>query len=326
MDIVLAVVPFVLVSVLGLGYGYISSKGQFCMNSGFSNTTRTGDFTKLKSFLLVILIQLAAISLLFSSSFSLGDNQSQVLAVGSQMSLLASVLGGFIFGISMYFAGGCGAGLFYKIGEKNKGAIIAIIGFALGIYFVQQSGVFLAIEWLRDYTIKQPVVFDSSNSTLSMVVFIGAILGIFALLYFSKNEKPLGAQWGWKHTGMAMALVFLVAWWSIITYLPSFRMGIVPGIQSSLNGVVSASVIFVIAIALGAFAVNPRKKASKWPSKEVLFKRFGGGLGLGLSAVLAGGCTLGHGLTLSPLLAVASLASIAAMYASSAMVGFLTRK
>jgi len=48
-------VMIIVALVVGFIYGYISVKGQFCMNSGFSNVVRSKDTTKLKSFLLAIL-------------------------------------------------------------------------------------------------------------------------------------------------------------------------------------------------------------------------------------------------------------------------------
>ena len=51
---------------------------------------------------------------------------------------------------------------------------------------------------------------------------------------------------------------------------------------------------------------------------------FAGGIGLGVGASLAAGCTVGHGLTGVPLLAPGSIVTLAAIFAGSALTGYYT--
>ena len=58
--------------LLGGTYGYLSSRGQFCMNSGFSNVSRYKDTTKLKAYILAILVQAVSLPILFLFREQLG--------------------------------------------------------------------------------------------------------------------------------------------------------------------------------------------------------------------------------------------------------------
>ena len=61
------------------------------------------------------------------------------------------------------------------------------------------------------------------------------------------------------------------------------------------------------------------------PKKELIFKRFFGGLGLGVSGSIAAGCTVGHGLTFAPLLGIGSLVATLFIFLGSGLVGYLTK-
>ena len=108
---------FILFSALLIGflYGSISVKGQFCMNSGFSNVVRQRDTTKLKSFIAAILVQMMLLPFLFTLLYTNDTTHYLVANIGlPPLFLIASALGGFIFGVMMYYSGGCGAGIFFK--------------------------------------------------------------------------------------------------------------------------------------------------------------------------------------------------------------------
>ncbi len=97
--------------IIGFAYGSVSVKGQFCMNSGFSNVIRHKDTTKLKSFISAILIQMLVLPLLFTCLYLYEPTTKLVADIGMPpLFLIGSAVGGFLFGIFMYHTAGCGAG------------------------------------------------------------------------------------------------------------------------------------------------------------------------------------------------------------------------
>jgi uncharacterized membrane protein YedE/YeeE len=62
------------------------------------------------------------------------------------------------------------------------------------------------------------------------------------------------------------------------------------------------------------------------PSSAALLKRFAGGLGLGIGASVAGGCTVGQGLTGLALLAPSSFVVMGAIFAGSTGAALVARR
>jgi uncharacterized membrane protein YedE/YeeE len=46
---------------------------------------------------------------------------------------IANIVGGYVFGLGIVMVGGCGSGVWYKIGEGQFNSLIAVIGFFIGI-------------------------------------------------------------------------------------------------------------------------------------------------------------------------------------------------
>ena len=101
-----------------------------------------------------------------------------------------------------------------------------------------------------------------------------------------------------------------------------------PLLADPVGRVMSWDVLFVLGIPLGAF-IAARRSGPVTTSKvsaASASKHFAGGLGLGVGASLAAGCTVGHGLTGVPLLAPGSLLAIVSIFAGSAITSLWTQR
>ncbi len=314
---------------LGLIYGYISVKGQFCMNSGFSNVFRKKDTTKLRSFVSAILIQAMVLPLLFVGIYQ-ADSTSILSNVGfPPLYLIGSIVGGYLFGILMYYTAGCGAGIFYKIGERNSGAVLAAIGFITGVYLTEK-GIMKFIREISHETVlinQQPIWKMESPLLMAGGVSVVSILLLF-WLHRRTDNKPAGAVWGWKKTGIAIGVIGIVTWIVALLVKSPFGMAIIPGAIDIVDLRLTWALLFVLGLPLGAFASSWKNKKKKfdWPPLSIVPKRLLGGLGLGISGSVAAGCTVGHGLTFVPLLGFGSLVAIFFIFLGSGTIGYLTRK
>jgi hypothetical protein len=315
---------------LGFLYGLISVKGQFCMNSGFSNVVRDQDTTKLKSFAIAILIQMFVMPLLITFLYLNESTTYLVTNIGlPPLFLIGTAIGGFLFGVFMYYTAGCGAGIFYKIGEKNTGAVIAVVGFILGIYLTEK-GFLKVIREMTQSSLsfdQQPIWKMSSPLMIVSIVSLFAITGLFLLLKRT-DKKPGNASWGWKKTGILVGLTGVLGWVSAIFSQSPYGMAIIPGVINLVDLQYSWGLMFVIGIPIGSFwsTRNDQNKRFVIPNANIFGKRLLGGLGLGISGSVAAGCTVGHGLTFSPLLGIGSMVGILFIFLGSGLVGFLTRK
>ena len=315
---------------IGLAYGYVSVKGQFCMNSGFSNVFRQNDTTKLKSFMAAILVQMLVLPLLFSSLYLYEPTRYLVGNIAlPPLFLIGSAVGGFLFGVFMHYTAGCGAGIFYKIGEKNTGAVIAVIGFIAGIYLTEKGVLKFIREAAQSITFynQKPVWLGSSPMILAIAATLVAAV-LLLLLYRNKDNKPGGAVWGWKKTGISIGLIGVIGWISAILASNTFGLAIIPGALDMVKFNYTWGLLFVTGIPLGAFWSMRKNKEKQFtiPKANIIAKRLLGGLGLGISGSIAAGCTVGHGLTFVPLLGAGSLVAIVFIFMGSGLMGYLTRK
>ncbi len=316
--------------IIGAMYGYTSVRGQFCMNSGFSNVIRQKDFTKLKSFATAILVQMLVLPFLFAILYLYEPSRILVSAIGlPPLFLIGSAIGGLFFGIFMYYAAGCGAGIFYKIGEKNLGALIATLGFAIGIYITEKGILKVIRETSQNIIVIDQQPFWKGGSALIFACIITLTSAVILFLLFkNKDEKPKGAIWGWKKTGLIIGVIGTLGWILALLSNSPYSMAIIPGIMDAIDFNYSWGVLFVIGILLGSFYSTRNDKSKRFiiPKYNIIFKRLFGGFGLGISGSIAAGCTVGHGLAFTPLLGIGSLISTLFIFIGSGLVGYLTRK
>ena len=110
--------------LVGSGYGYIAQRGAFCMNSGFRSAVTERNTTKVKAYGLAIALQMLGVPLVFALGLS-SPTYPAMFPIGA-------VVGGLLFGASMRWAGGCAAGVWYKVGSGSLGALTAVLGMAVG--------------------------------------------------------------------------------------------------------------------------------------------------------------------------------------------------
>lgn len=323
-------ISFTIISALVIGfiYGSISVKGQFCLNSGFSNVVRKKDYTKLKSFIAAILVQMMVLPLLFTLLYINDSTHYLVSNIGlPPLFLIASALGGFIFGLMMYYSGGCGAGIFFKIGEKKADAIFASLGFIIGVYLTEKGFLSFIKSSTQSWVLynQQPIWQYNSPIIASFIVFMLSGVGLFFLLK-TKDSIPGGAQWGWKKTGIAVGTIGIIGWVSALGAKMTYGMNIMAGTIDMVDLAYTWPLMFVVGIPLGAFWVarNTERKFTL-PKGNIIPKRLFGGFGLGVSGSIAAGCTVGHGLTFAPLLAIGSFVAVLFIFLGSGLVGYLTR-
>lgn len=281
------------------------------MNSGFRVAVADGNMTKVKSYVLAIALQMLALPFVFALGLSSPTYPA--------MFPLGAILGGVLFGASMRWAGGCAAGVWYKIGAGSLGAFAAMLGMALGAAALEVG----PLVGLR--TSIQSAGPSVESAPFGAVWSWAPVAGVLLILVLWRAAPGRAGAWSWQRTGVLMGLLGIVAWPLSTLAARDFGMAVVPGTVSllaePLRRFLSWDVMFVLGIPLGAFVAARRTgpiTASRVSPMDAA-KHFTGGLGLGVGASLAAGCTVGHGLTGVPLLAPGSILAILAIFAGSAL-------
>jgi hypothetical protein len=288
------------------------------MNSGFRMVVTERNTTKVKSYVLAIALQMLVVPLVFAAGLS-SPTYPAMFPIGA-------VLGGLLFGASMRWAGGCAAGVWYKVGSGSLGALTAVLGMAIGAAAFE-LGPFVGLR-----TAVQSAGPSVSNAPLQTLWAWAPVAGLVLVAVLWKAAPGQAGAWSWRRTGIAMGVVGIIAWPLSSLAARDFGMAVVPGTVSLLadpvRHLMSWDVLFVLGIPLGAFIAARRSgpvTASK-VSAASASKHFAGGLGLGVGASLAAGCTVGHGLTGVPLLAPGSMLAIVSIFAGSAITSLWAQR
>ena len=302
--------------VVGTIFGYGAQRGAFCMNSGFRGAIE-GDWTKLKALALAVAVQLLLLPAIFATR----------LARPADLPLapVAAVVGGVLFGLSMRWAGGCAAGVWYKLGAGDAGALLAILGMALGA-LASDSGPLAGVR----LSLQQA----APNVAPWRPPFLASVAaGVFLLLALGRLAPGRAGAWTWRRTGLWIGATAALAWPVSAATGRDFGLAVVPGTTGLLAATAGRALpiwdgLLVLGVLIGGWlaARQSGPVALRAPNSAALLRRFAGGLGLGIGASIASGCTVGQGLTGLALLAPSSFVVMASIFAGSAVATLLARR
>ena len=334
--------------IMGLSLGFILQRGRFCLNSAFRDIIFIKDVDLFRAYLLCMVVALIGTNLLEDTGLIMRFDPGVGHFVSSGLLRqnfvpVANILGGFLFGLGIVLAGGCASGIVYRLGEGQIAALVAIVGFFFGVAMTTDGMLSPVRNYLKSYHVN---IFGVSNP--SFWDFFGhgpvakwttiAILSIAVLAYVFKGKPSFGKNgrgYSWGLTGVLIGLLTIAAWEisSIFGGMPR-GLAITTPIRELFNSMLTNSthspfkefsflgifrgtwgVFFIFAVPLGAAVSSLGLKEFQWkvpPAKEILTVFFGSIL-MGIGAVIAGGCNLGHGITGMSTGSVASLVAISSI-------------
>lgn len=321
---------------LGLGLGFILQRGRFCLNSAFRDIIFVQDLTLFRAYLLAIVIAIVGSNLL--EDFGL---LSTTGLLRQNFVPMANVLGGFLFGVGIVLAGGCASGIVYRLGEGQVSALIGTIGFFFGVVMTLSGMLSPVHAFLKSYSIeifghRNPALWDlfgggETAKWITIAVFCTAAL-IFVIKGKPAFKNGRGKGYTWAFTGALIGVLTISAWW-VSSYFGGVPRGLAittplrelfssvlyksshsPFPEFSFLGIFKGTwgVFFILAVPLGAFISAKGLKEFTWkipPAKEFMTVFFGSIL-MGIGAVIAGGCNLGHGVTGVSTMAISSFVTI----------------
>lgn len=275
------------------------------MLSAFYQVTTGRAPNLLRAYLLAVLIQMPFVNLL--AQYDL------IEAPIAPFYGLATVAAGFVFGLGMVLAVGCAGAVFYRAGEGKLDYVFSISTYALAAWAANQ---WLVVP-IREF-------FGGANPRLTLHTaltvdrwLVVAMIVIGVALWLLRGRQHIGTdRWDWWRTGIALGVVGIGAWvTSTISGRPS-GLGTMVGSTNLaalvLEHDVSAlnwNLFFIAGIPIGSFIASSRH--GKSPGKPFRFERIpqalAGGFLMGLSASIAGGDNILHGLSGVPVLAVSSI-------------------
>ncbi len=300
--------------IVGLIFGFVLQRTRFCMTGGFRDMYIAKNNRLFYAFLIAILIQSIGVLWLIQ--------QGVVSLPYKDYSVLGVIVGSFLFGIGIIFAGGCATGTWYRAGEGLIGSWIALLMYMLSAAMMKYGVLTPLYEWFNRYWIVNEDM--AASLGVSVWLLVGLLATVVAVILIRTLKKPkiqvasLPARYtGIKHyllekryhvfiAGIAVGLIGLIAWplsestgrvggLGITTPSADIISFFVTGDQSKLNW----GVFLVLGIFVGSYLAARLTHEFKWrlPDVKTIQASFFGGLLMGVGAAWAGGCTIGNGLT-----------------------------
>ncbi len=302
--------------LVGVAFGYGAQRGAFCMSSGLRGVIE-GEWTKVKALGLAVAIQLLLLPIVFGSGLA--------HSVELPLKPTAAIVGGALFGAAMRWAGGCAAGVWYKLGAGDVGALLAVLGMGLGAT-AADMGPLLTLRLSLQEAVA-PAGSWMPPPLVSLATGLALVAGLARV-----SDSRAGA-WSWRRTGLWIGLTATIAWPISAVAGRDFGLAVVPGTTGLLAAVSGRGfpvwdLLLVLGILIGGWlaARAGAPVVLGAPKSAVLLKRLAGGLGLGVGASIASGCTVGQGLTGLALLAPSSGLVMASIFAGSAATALVGRR
>jgi len=343
--------------LIGLMFGWALQRGRFCVNSAFREILFQ-DYTMFRAYALAVVVAIIGANL-FEDMGWLGTMDNGTFVAGSLYRQAfvpwANVIGGYIFGMGIVLAGGCGSGILYRVGEGNLAYVLAVCGFFFGIVITKFGFLKPVYEWM---IAPERVIWLGEDTVPTLYNIVGVnkwiVVAVISapLLYFVYQGKPFKKAkkgYAWWMVGAMVGVIAVLAFWASAYYggrarglsftgpVREFFLAVffgdskAPASESlSLLGITfSWSSLYVLAVPIGGFlsAKLLQEFKLKVSPPDEMVKVMLGGFMMGIGAQIGGGCNIGHSLTGVATLAVSSwVANLFIILGNWTMVYFLLIK
>jgi uncharacterized membrane protein YedE/YeeE len=328
---------------IGIVFGAVVNKTNFCTMGAVSDWVNMGDKNRLRAWFLAIGVAMVVSQAM--QAFGLFE-LNQAIYLTTNFGWLGYLLGGFLFGIGMTLASGCGQRTLVRVGGGNLKSLVVMLFLGLTAYMTVRGLLALvrvnAIEvtniklGTEDQGIGTLVASAAGlENTVAVSWIVAAVLGGGLIAYalssaafrHSFNDMLAGIvigliiPAGWYVTGVIgfddfepvrfESYTFVAPTGESLQYLMTFT-------GSTINFGISA----VFGVILGSFiyAALARKFRFEYFTRlDDMVRHILGGMLMGFGGVLALGCTIGQGITGMSTLALGSLMALVSIVFGSAL-------
>ena len=332
--------------LVAVAFGAIANKTNFCTMGAVSDWVFLDDKNRLRAWFLAIGIAVLGSQFLQSQGhIDLGKS----IYLAANFGWLGHALGGFLFGVGMTLAGGCGQRTLVRVGSGNLKSLVVLLMMAITAYMtlrgllaplrinvVEATNLDLAARNIPNQGIATLLraatgVEDANILRWAVAAVAGLGLAIFSLASadFRKSFMDLLA-------GVSIGL-FIVAGWYITGKIGfdefepvrlesyTFVSPVADNLQYLMTytgSTINFGIASVFGIIVGSFlyAVVTRKfLIETFASRGDMINHIVGGILMGFGGVLALGCTIGQGVTGMSTLALGSLLTLVAIIFGAAL-------
>lgn len=312
--------------LVGCAAGYATRHARLCTFGAFEDAVGSGDWRRLKIFGLALGVALIGTQALVA----VGALDPAMSPYGqSRLPWLSIAAGGFMFGLGMALVGTCAFGSLIRLGGGDLRGLVTLLVFGL-FALAWLRGVFFnfRIEWIESVQIETGAPVDALPLPYAGLVVAMVLAAALALAV--RREKRLRHATRMLTAALVLGLCIVAGWAATALLADPFEsvarpqsLTFVSPVARGLYGAffdigawVDFGVMSVIGVALGSLFAAWRNGEFHWEafddSREMRRHLLGAVL-MGTGGVLAGGCTIGQGLTAGSLLSPSWPIAVAGM-------------
>ena len=204
--------------------GAVVNKTNFCTMGAVSDMVNMSDYGRFRAWMLAIAVAILGVAMLEYAGL-VDVNTSFPPYRDSQLIIAENLIGGFLFGIGMTFASGCGNKTLIRIGGGNIKsvivfAVIAVIAYYMTNPFPNSDKTLFSVlfyDWIRPLSIslgsKQDVgAMISSDDAGTGRLVVGIAAGL-ALLFFVFKSADFRSSRDNILSGITVGIIVLGAWY-----------------------------------------------------------------------------------------------------------------
>lgn len=297
--------------LLGLVCGLLLERTHFCTMGSLADLFLFGGTRRLKAWLLAIgLALLGTQALAFMGLINLRTSPYTT----PLLDWPGAILGGLMFGYGMVLAGGCASRALVRLGTGSLKALIVLLLMGVTAWATLLGVLAPLREVLLD-----PMRLQLTGQTLPVLAapFLGGGLVVYSLF-----DRALLGSWEDLVAGLGLGLLVPAAW--LVTAMPPALPAplaltfVQPTAEGLIQLMATAGRPFSVALAgctvLGAFisaCLAGTLRLESFTGEADFGRHLAGGALMGVGGALAGGCTIGQGISGLSTLAVGSLLAVA---------------
>jgi len=323
--------------LVGVVFGAITSKTNFCTMGAVSDWINIGSKDRLRAWFLAIGIAILVSQTMHATGVI---NINDAFYLTPNFGWLGYLLGGFVFGIGMTLASGCGQRTLARVGSGNLKSLVVLLILGLTAYMtmrgllalfrvnvIEVSNINLAKSDIVDQGMGTLLAAATGLENIARVDLVLAILLGGGLIIFAFASKTFRGSFdnvlagitigllipaGWYITGVIgfddfepmrfESLTFIGPTGESLMYLMTFTGSAINFGIAAVFGVILGS--FLYAILSGRFHVET------FTDHADMVRHIVGAALMGFGGVLALGCTIGQGITGMSTLATGSLMAL----------------
>ncbi|TNF20072.1 MAG: YeeE/YedE family protein [Rhodobacteraceae bacterium] len=326
----LAVALFGLAS--GLMLGLAARLGRFCTLGAIEDFLYSSSDLRLRMWGVAIGVAIIGTFALIGLG---GLNPGDPAYLAQAWNPLASILGGLVFGYGMAISGNCGFGALARLGGGDLRSFVIVLVTGISAY-VALSGPLSGLR-IRLFPPEQsgealPGIAHalaglSGLGVVPIGIAIGALLVALVIWPPHVRRAPGTLVWG------AVAGLAITAGWAGTAWVAREGWEATPVVSHTFSAPLGDTILYamlssglgpsfgmgsVAGVLAGAFIGSMFKGHFRWEACDdprELRRQIGGGVLMGLGAVLASGCSVGQGLSAMSLLAWSAPVTLACIFA-----------